>query len=125
MLSERITRILLSKGITEQQLAMLSEGRAWQLLYEIEGRTFAKRRPKNTLPEICFTGFTDAEKPALVALAREHGYAPKDSVTVKLKILVTGAFPGPNKLDKARAQGCQILSEAEFRRLVASSAATP
>jgi NAD-dependent DNA ligase len=118
MLSERTTRILHSKGVTEQKLAELSEGRAWQLLYEIEGRALALRRHKNVAPEVCFTGFTPSEKESLFALAREHGFSPKDSVTVKLKILVTGAFPGPKKLDRARAQGSQTLTEPEFRSFV-------
>src|ERR1700722_901512 len=118
MLSERITRILHSKGITEEQLADLSEGRAWQLLYDIEGRAFTQRRAKKTSPEVCFTGFTPSDKESLCGLARKHGYTPKDSVTVKLQLLVTGALPGPKKLDKARAQNCRILTETEFRSLL-------
>ena len=121
MPSDKITRALLSKGITEAQIAVLDDGRAWQLLYEIEARDRVTRRPKNTLPEICFTGFNPPDKDALSALATEHGYMPKDTVTAKLKILVTGPNAGPSKLTKARTQGCQILSEVEFRSMVAIS----
>ena len=117
MPSDRITRALLSKGIFEAQITVLNEGRAWQLLYEIEGRDNAKRRPKSTLPEICFTGFTDPEKEALWALARERGYTPKNTVTAKLKLLVTGPNAGPSKLEQAQARGCPIITEAEFRSM--------
>jgi NAD-dependent DNA ligase len=47
-------------------------------------------------------------------LAEQMGYHVVSSVTVKLKVLVTGEAPGPAKLAKARQHGVMILSEAEF-----------
>jgi NAD-dependent DNA ligase len=65
-------------------------------------------------PEICFTGFRPDDRARLERLAGQNGYHVVTDVTVKLKVLVTGEAPGPVKLEKARQQRVEILSEAEF-----------
>jgi NAD-dependent DNA ligase len=55
-------------------------------------------------------------------LAEENGYRVVGSVTVKLKVLVTGEAPGPAKLAKAQQQGLTILSAAAFLAQISADA---
>ncbi|HVA00616.1 MAG TPA: BRCT domain-containing protein [Terriglobia bacterium] len=72
-------------------------------------------------PEICFTGFRPDDKAKMEELAEQMGYRTVHSVTVKLKVLVTGEAPGPSKLTKARQHGVTILSAAEFLAKVSAN----
>lgn len=79
-----------------------------------------KSRTKNDRPEICFSGFSKSDEELVEAFAEKHGYTCKDTVTVNLAILIKGPNVGPSKMKKAQAQGCQILTEPEFRNMVES-----
>jgi len=94
-------------------LTKLSDSDAWKWIYAEDDR-LRKEREAIRKPEICFTGFTPEEKEALISLAVTRGFDVKSSVTVLLKILVTGGDPGPSKLKKARKIGCLIISGADF-----------
>lgn len=69
-------------------------------------------------PEVCFTGFSAADKARLSGIAAANGVIVVKGVTVGLHYLCCGANAGPAKLEKARAQGTLVLSEAEFANLL-------
>jgi DNA ligase (NAD+) len=114
MLSQKVSMILKGEGFTEDQLSAMTEGEAWDHVYRL------KPPKKEKLPEICFTGFRDDE----LAELRVHAEAAKlkvvTSVTVGLRYLCTGAFPGPSKLAKAAKQDVTLVTREEFERLVST-----
>ncbi len=74
---------------------------------------------KSHLPEICFTGFSKADKARLEKDAKAAGFYPtKRSITVKLLALCCGENAGPSKLNKAKEQGCLVLDENQFYKLI-------
>lgn len=64
--------------------------------------------------DVCFTGFSTADKERLGDMAKAAGIAVKSSVTTHLRFLCHGAKAGPKKLEKAKAQGTVILDEKQF-----------
>lgn len=120
MASKRVADILRSRSapFTEDEIEAMSDGEGWSWIYGHD-----KTRQKfnaSALPEVCFTGFPDKEKERLCHLALEAGLLVKDSVTKKLVLLVTGAFPGPSKLSRAEKQGCTVTDEAGFLEFIQS-----
>lgn len=102
----------------DQVLAMMTDSECWKWLYSTGAlKSGETRRQPSVVPEICFTGFQAADVERLSTAAGDR-FAIKDSVTKNLKILVTGAAAGPKKVEKAKSQGCQILTEKEFLDLV-------
>jgi BRCT domain type II-containing protein len=73
-------------------------------------------KPRDTRPSVCFTGFSGPEEEPVRKLADEKGLRIATSVLKDLAYLVTGISPGPKKIEKAKKQGCKILTEVEFRR---------
>ena len=67
--------------------------------------------------DVCFTGFSTADKERLGGMAKAAGIAVKSSVTTHLRFLCHGAKAGPKKLEKAKAQGTVILDEKQFTLL--------
>lgn len=70
--------------------------------------------------EILFTGFSAGRRKELEALAEEMGLTVRKTVTNKLFFLCAGPKAGASKLSTARLQGSTILSEDEFRKLLAT-----
>ena len=71
--------------------------------------------PENiSAKDVCFTGFSTADKKRLGDMAKAAGIAVKSSVTTHLSFLCHGAKAGPKKLEKAKAQGAVILGEKQF-----------
>ena len=62
---------------------------------------------------ICFTGKVSKPRSEMESIARQKGFAPVDSVSKSLSVLVVGEKAG-SKLEKAHKLGIQILSESEF-----------
>ncbi|KPF70329.1 hypothetical protein IP84_00805 [beta proteobacterium AAP99] len=112
MPSEKLTRILLSKSpFSEAEIAAMSEDEGWAWVY-------ANPEPRREVrPQVCFTGFRAADKPALAATAERVGLEVVDAVTKGLTYLVAGENAGPAKLDKARKQGVAIMDRTAFERL--------
>lgn len=73
------------------------------------------------LVEICFTGFSKADKLRLEEMASSGGMIVRQSVTGGLTHLCTGPKPGPAKLDKAIEVGAEVIDEADFYALYANS----
>ncbi len=69
--------------------------------------------------EICFTGYSKADKLRLEEIASACGMIVRQSVTSGLTHLCAGDKPGPAKLDKAVAVGAEIIEEADFYALLA------
>lgn len=100
MLSEKLLRILKAKSpFTDAQLASMTEAEGWRWVY---GQP--KRAENRHL--VCFTGFPADEKAELVAHASSAGIEVVGSVTKRMTVLVTGAAPGPSKLEKGASSGC-------------------
>lgn len=76
-----------------------------------------RQAKKSAQAEICFTGFSAADKARLQDVARNAGMAVVQSVTVGLKFLVCGRNAGPVKIKKARDRYVYTLSLAQFEAL--------
>ncbi|MGA3325498.1 MAG: BRCT domain-containing protein [Terriglobia bacterium] len=114
MASENVIAMMVDKGapFTVEQLQGMDDRECWRWIYvHFPPKT---KRVVSSKPEICFTGFRPEDRAKMQELAEQMGYHVVSSVTVKLKVLVTGEAPGPAKLAKARQHGVMILSEAEF-----------
>jgi BRCT domain type II-containing protein len=117
MADEKVTRILLSRGIAKEVIEGLSNSEAWNLVYSTEPPKAEKERKI----EICFTGFIDADKDKLTDIAEQSGFrVVKKRVSKQLDFLCIGENPGPKKLADARQQGAKIISRAEFENLVST-----
>lgn len=68
--------------------------------------------------DICFTGFSKADKEQLITLARDNSMQVRGEVTKHLDILCYGYNAGPKKLEKALAQGVMILNRHQFENLL-------
>lgn len=108
MPSEKVTRILRKRGLSDDQIAVLSEQAAWAHVYATEPHKREKGR------DICFTGFTDADKAELAAKAKDAGLNVVTKVTVDLFMLCAGDSPGESKLKQAAAQGVRIISRVQM-----------
>jgi len=114
MASKHVIGMMVEKGspYSFEQLQGMEDRECWRWIYTHFPPK--SRRPKSSRPEICFTGFRPEEKASMEGIAEQNGYRAVGSVTVKLKILVTGEAPGSTKLAKARQQGVTILTAAAF-----------
>ena len=113
MASEKVTRILKSKSpFTAEQIASLTDAQGWNWIY-------ANAKPKKErLSQVCFTGFTAAEKAELTNLAQESDLEVVGSVTKHLAFLCAGENAGPAKLAKATEQGVYVLTKEQFLNLL-------
>jgi len=116
--SERVTRILLSRGMALAEIQTLGETQAWDLVYE--------RPPANNVTpqrlRVCFTGFGPDERAELESIAMAAGHNVSRGVVKSLGILVCGDNAGPSKLEKAHTQEVKILTAAEYREFVKGQA---
>ncbi len=97
--------------------------RGAELLDDIVAHDHSDPAPRNInkshLPEICFTGFSKADKARLESDAKAAGfYTTKRHITVHLLALCCGKNAGPKKIKKAEEQGCLILDEQQFYNLI-------
>jgi NAD-dependent DNA ligase len=116
MPSEKVAKILAKRGLSESEIVAMSEASAWDYVY-------ATSQPKRTKAlEVCFTGFTDAEKTELVALAKKAGMSVVTTVTVNLFMLCAGAAPGATKVKQATVQGARIVSRAQLEDFIQTGA---
>jgi NAD-dependent DNA ligase len=104
MPSEKVAKILRKRGVADAEIAAMSELQAWDHVYA----TAPTKREKGL--EICFTGFTDAEKAELVELARHGGLTVVTKVTVACFILCAGATAGAKKVKEATDRGVRIVA---------------
>ena len=116
MPSEKLTRILLAKSpFSAEQISEMTDAEGWQWVYSVH--TPKKERQL----EICFTGFSEADKGSLSQLAIDAGLMVVTAVTRKLLILCVGPNPGPAKLEKATKQGASVLTVEQFKHFLATS----
>lgn len=113
MASEKVTRILKAKSpFSVDEIAAMSDAQGWDWIY-------ANAKPrKEKLTQVCFTGFSAADKAELTSLAHAANLEVVGSVTKNLAFLCAGENAGPAKLEKARDQDNHILSKAQFLHLL-------
>jgi NAD-dependent DNA ligase len=113
MPTEKLTRILLAKSsFSPQQISVMTDAEGWRWVY-------ANKAPvKGQHFEICFTGFSDAEKASACRLAITAGLAVVTSVTRNLSMLCVGPNPGPAKLEKASRQSLSIVTFEQFKQFL-------
>lgn len=70
--------------------------------------------PDQNAIEICFTGFTKADKLRLEGMAYTADMVVRQSVTKGLTHLVAGPNAGPTKLARAEEIGAETIDESEF-----------
>ena len=68
--------------------------------------------------EICFTGFSKADKTNLEMIAVNHKFIVKKDVTKSLAFLCCGYNAGPTKKEKARNNGALAITEDQFNSLI-------
>ena len=111
-LSNKLFSILKSKTeLSEQELNKLSEKKGWEIVYSLK----TKKEPKI---EICFTGFSPADKNTLIKVAEENNFHIAKSITVNLNFLCYGVNAGPSKMEKAEEQNVILISAEEFYNLI-------
>jgi NAD-dependent DNA ligase len=111
-LSPKLHQILKSKtNLTENEISLLSEAEGWNIVYSLN-------KPKEKLQEVCFTGFTPNDREILEKLAEKYDFSVVKSITKHLSILCVGENAGPTKIEKAKMQNTNILTEKEFKSLV-------
>lgn len=117
MAGEKITRILLAKSdLSSDQIAAMSDREAWGWLYaHFPPKT--KRHEKNT-QQICFSGFSAAERKQLEDEAERVHLEVVKTVTHSLRYLVTGPNAGPAKLQKAKEQEVILLTAEQFQAML-------
>lgn len=120
MASERVIGMMVEKGspFSVEQLQAMEDGERWWWIY---AHFPPKTKRDTSKSDICFTGFRPDDRTRLENLAEQSGYHVVTGVTIRLRVLVTGEAPGPAKLAKARQQGVEILSEAEFLAKISAS----
>ena len=64
---------------------------------------------------VVVTGFASAARAELEALLSKAGAVVTHTVSGKTQVLIIGAKPGPDKVEKARKAGAEILDEAAAR----------
>ncbi|WP_139167278.1 BRCT domain-containing protein [Chromobacterium sphagni] len=69
-------------------------------------------------PQILFTGYSQAERDRLEALASSNGMTVVKSVTQSLSYLCGGPNAGPSKVEQAREKGVWILNAAALGALL-------
>lgn len=79
-----------------------------------------RKTEKEAAPQILFTGFASHIRAALEAEAAAAGLDVVKTVTVGLTYLCGGPNAGPAKLQAARSKRTYILSENQFRALLAT-----
>lgn len=68
--------------------------------------------------EICFTGFSKADREYLETLAEIHNFKVRKTVTIHLNYLVIGSNAGSTKIADANRVGALILDEEEFHEML-------
>lgn len=115
MPTEKLSRILRAKSpFNADQISAMSEVDGWNWVY-----ANAVRR-KDRLIQVCFTGFSAAEKETLISLADESQLEVVTSVTKSLAFLCAGDNAGPTKLSKASSQGVTVLTREQFEHLLST-----
>ena len=64
--------------------------------------------------EVCFTGFSKADKQRLIDVAIGAGILIRASVTKDLDMLCCGSNAGPAKLEAARGKSVVVVSETQL-----------
>lgn len=112
MSSEKVSRILATKTeLTTEQIAALSDADAWGIVYSL--RTIKTERLKKE-NQVCFTGFSPANKSRLQQIATDAGLEVVKSVTRDLSYLITGPSAGPAKCKLALEQEAILMTEEQF-----------
>ncbi|MFZ0885003.1 MAG: BRCT domain-containing protein [Candidatus Acidiferrales bacterium] len=113
MPTEKLTRILLAKSsFSPQQISVMTDAEGWRWVYAnkapVKGKHF----------EICFTGFSDADKASVCRLAITAGLSVVTTVTRNLSMLCVGPNPGPAKLENASKQGVCVVTLGQFKQFL-------
>lgn len=112
MPSEKVARILRKRGLSETDIASMTDGQAWDQVYA----TAPPKREKGL--DVCLTGFTDGEKAELTGLAKSAGLNVVTKVTVACFMLCAGATAGPKKMQEAAAQGVRIVNRDQLEEFI-------
>lgn len=114
MITEKLVAILLSRtNLSKDEITRMSESDGWKTVRELDQQK-SMARQQNKLPEVCITGFNQADKTRLSELATTAGFVVKDAVTKGLSLLIAGENAGPSKLRKAEEQKCPVTDEEGF-----------
>lgn len=111
--SQKASRILRRMGLDDEAIARMNHRAAWDYIYEN-----TPKKPKKLT--VCFTGFTDDERPFLRAEAERIGMAVRTSVNGSTGYLCIGSEPGPSKMRIAKEAGVPIITKEEFLKIVAT-----
>jgi NAD-dependent DNA ligase len=107
MPSEKLTRILKARSpFLAEQIESMTDSEGWAWVY-------LQASPRK-LPSVCFTGFSQADKDALSALAIDAHLRVVSGVSSSLSFLCAGENAGPAKLAKAKDLGVLVMDRAQF-----------
>jgi NAD-dependent DNA ligase len=109
-LSEKLSRILRSKtDLTDEQLEQMTEREGWAVVYSLRSQETKEKKV-----EVCFTGFSPADKKELIQIANDNNIHIAKSITKGLMFLCCGGNAGPSKMVKAEKQGVKLIDKETF-----------
>lgn len=114
---DRIDGLIKQKGEYYPVEEWLEKQGIYTVKYQYQPQLQTKKAKSNPL-EICFTGFSKADKEHLEILAKVHDFKVRKTVTHNLNFLVTGYNAGPSKIDAAMNVGAILLNESQFRKMI-------
>lgn len=88
------------------------------LAHFLPGDPSNRPKPKDVAIDICFTGFSKADRERLESKSLDNGMEVRKSVTKTLQFLCTGYNAGPKKLLKAESQGVVLITEDELNEMI-------
>ncbi|MDN3665602.1 BRCT domain-containing protein [Algibacter miyuki] len=113
-LSEKLSRILRSKtDLDDEQLEQMTEREGWAIVYSLRSQEAKKKKV-----EVCFTGFSPADKKELIQIANDNDIHIAKSVTKGLMFLCCGGNAGPSKMEKAERQGVKLIDKETFFNII-------
>lgn len=107
----RVEAIARSKTtLSPDEISRFTTKELWKEIYAAQ----PPKKPTDDRPTFFPTGFSQAEKTALIQEAEELGFRKTSDVNGSTDFVVTGDSPGAGRLKKAEANECTVLTHAQF-----------
>lgn len=97
-------------SLSTDQISSMGTNELWNEIYASQ----PPKKPTDDRPTFFPTGFDKSTKELLIEEAEKLGFRKTGDVNGATDFVVTGETPGAGRLKKAEANGCRILTHAQF-----------